>query len=128
MNKLESYINTLADLAFAKEQVSTLRNELDAIDTIQINSNINIHAGSSDKQYVYAISILNNQMLACKELGIDPKEYEDDKASVLHIKSTVALCRDWQKYSVELYEYSQAIHKLLSNDELFSLLKTPVKP
>lgn len=128
MNKLESYINTLADLAFAKEQASTLRNELDAIDTIQVNSSISINANSSDKQYVYAISILNNQILACEELGIDPKEYQDNKVLVLTIKNTVALCRDWQKYSVELYEYSQAIHKLLSNDELFSLLKTPVKP
>ena len=128
MNKLESYTATLADLEFAKDYVKSLRNELDAIDTIQVNSSINIHAGSSDKQYVYAISILNNQMLASEELGIDPKEYLDMKVSVLSIKSIVALCRDWQKYSVELYEYSQAIHKLLDNDELFSLLKTPVKP
>lgn len=128
MNKLQSYSASVADLEFAKEYLSTLRAELDAIDTIQVNSSINIHAGSSDKQYVYAISILNNQILACKELGIDPKEYEDDKVSVLHIKSTVAVCRDWQKYVAELYDYTQTVHKLLSNDELFSLLQTPVKP
>ena len=128
MNKLESYTVALADLTFAKDYVSTLRNELDAIDTIQINSNINIHAGSSDKQYVYAISILNNQILACEELGIDPKEYLDMKVSVLSIKSIVATCRDWQKYVAELYDYTQVVHKLLDNDELFSLLKTPVKP
>lgn len=128
MNKLESYTVALADLEFAKDYVSTLRNELDAIDTIQVNSSISINAGSSDKQYVYAISILNNQILACEELGIDPKEYQDNKASVLTIKNTVALCRDWQKYVAELYDYTQVVHKLLSNDELFSLLKTPVKP
>jgi hypothetical protein len=128
MNKLEVYSASITDLSFAKEYLSTLRAELDAIDTIPVNSSININAGSSDKQYVYAISILNNQILACKELGIDPQEYEDIKVSVLHIKSTVAVCRDWQKYSVELYEYSQAVHKLLSNDELFSLLQAPVKP
>jgi hypothetical protein len=128
MNKLESYTATLADLEFAKDYVKSLRNELEELDTIQINGSISISAGSSDKQYVYAVGVLNSQVSACKELGIDPKEYEDMKVSVIHIKSTTALCRDWQKYSVELYEYSQAIHKLLDNDELFSLLKTPVKP
>ncbi len=128
MNKLEVYSASITDLSFAKEYLSTLRAELDAIDTIQVNSSISINAGSSDKQYVYAISILNNQILACKELGIDSQEYEDMKASVLHIKNTTALYRDWQKYVAELYDYTQAVHKLLSNDELFSLLQAPVKP
>lgn len=128
MNRLETYVATLADLDFAKDYVKSLRLELEDLDTVQVNGTISISANSSDKQYVYAISILNNQMLACKELGINTKEYEDMKVSVLSIKNTTALHRDWQKYSVELYEYSQAIHKLLDNDELFSLLKTPVKP
>jgi hypothetical protein len=128
MNRLETYVATLADLTFAKEQVSTLRTELEDLDTVQINGTISISANSSDKQYVYAVSILNNQILASEELGIDPKEYQDNKVLVLSIKNTTALCRDWQKYSVELYEYSQAIHKLLDNDELFSLLQIPVKP
>jgi hypothetical protein len=128
MNRLETYVATLADLDFAKDYVKSLRLELEDLDTVQVNGTISISAGSSDKQYVYAISILNNQMLACKELGINTKEYEDMKVSVLSIKNTTALHRDWQKYSVELYEYSQAIHKLLDNDELFSLLQAPVKP
>ena len=128
MKKLEAYKQAKADFEFAQETVETMRKVLDSYEPICINSNINISATSSDKQYVYAISILNNQIKACEELSIDCKEYEEAKATVLKIRLVSKDLNAWDRYLSELYRYQKDIYNLLDKDDLFQLLEAPVKP
>lgn len=128
MKKLDAYKQAKADYEFAKEMCAKLMEELTAIPEISVGNSISINANSSDKQYVYSIGILNNQINACKELGVDSKEYEESKANVLKLRLVNADYKAWQNYLHELGSYKRDLHNLLDKDELFELLKVPVRP
>ena len=128
MKKLDAYKQAKADLEFATETRAGIARALETLGSISVNSSITINSLSSDKQYVYAISILNNQIIASKELGMDTKEFEDSKTAVILIRNASKEYKAWEKYCHELHDYVNKVHKLLSDDELFQLLETPVKP
>lgn len=128
MKKLDAYKQAKADLEFATETRAGIARALETLGSISVNSSITINSNSSDKQYVYAISILNNQIIASKELGMDTKEFEDSKTAVILIRNASKEYKAWENYSYELHDYVNKIHKLLSDDELFQLLEAPVKP
>ncbi len=128
MKKLDAYKQAKADLEFATEMCTKLKEELNAIPVISVGNSISIGVNSSDKQYVYSIGILNNQINACKELGVDSKEYEESKANVLKLRLVSADAKAWGEYSSDLYVYMQKVHNLLDKDDLFQLLEVPVKP
>lgn len=128
MKKLDAYKQAKADLEFATEMRNKLREELNAISVIKVGNSISIGTDSSDKQYVYAIGILNNQINACKELGVDSKEYEESKATILKLRLVSADAKAWGEYASDLYVYMQKVHNLLDKDDLFELLEVPVKP
>ena len=128
MEKLDAYKQAKADLEFANEMCAKLKEVLDAIPKINVGNTISISADSSDKQYIYAISVLNNQINACKELGLDPKEFEESKANAIQLRSVSADRKAWSEYSSDLYVYMQKVHSLLDKNDLFRLLEAPVKP
>lgn len=128
MKKLDAYKQAKADYEFAQETVNKLSEVLDFYKTVTVNSNITINSSSSDKQFVYAISILNNQISACKELDIDSTEYEESRATVLQIRTTSKELKAWQEYAGDLAFYVRCVRDLLDKDELFELLEVPVKP
>lgn len=128
MKKLDAYKQAKADYEFAKEMCAKLMESLGAIPEIVINTNISINRTSSDKQYVFAIGVLNSQINACKELGMDSKDYEEAKANVLKLRLVHADYTDWQDYLHLLGKYKHDLHNLLDKDELFELLEVPVKP
>ena len=59
---------------------------------------------------------------------MDTKEFEDSKTAVLLIRDAGKEYKAWENYCHELHDYVNKLHKLLSDDELFQLLETPVKP
>jgi hypothetical protein len=128
MKKLDAYKQAKADLEFATETRVGIVRALETLGSISVNSSITINSNSSDKQYVYAISILNNQIVASKELGMDTKEFEDSKTAVILIRNASKEYRAWDDYYHELHDYANKVRKLLSDDELFQLLEAPVKP
>jgi len=128
MKKLDAYKQAKADFEFAQEMCSQLMESINSIPEIYVNNSISIDKGSSDKQYVFAIGVLNSQINASKELGMDSKDYEESKANVLKLKLVCADYVAWDRYRTELYRYQADIYKLLDKDDLFQLLEAPVKP
>ena len=128
MKKLEAYKQATTDLEFAKEMCSQLMESINSIPEIYVNNSISIDKGSSDKQYVFAIGVLNSQINASKELGMDSKDYEESKANVLKLRLVCADYTAWQNYLHELSNYKRELHNLLDKDDLFQLLEAPVKP
>lgn len=128
MNKLDAYKQAKLDSEFAEETCKKLQESLNEIPEISVGNTLSISKNSSDKQYVYAIGVLNNQIVACNELGIDPKEYEESKSNILKFRKLNAELKDWNSYARELDIYKVKIHMLLDNNELFELLEAPVKP
>jgi len=128
MKKLDAYKQAKADFEFAQEMCSQLMESINSISEIYVNNSISIDKGSSDKQYVFAIGVLNSQINASKELGMDSKDYEESKANVLKLKLVCADYVSWDRYRSELYRYQTDIYKLLDKDDLFQLLEVPVKP
>jgi hypothetical protein len=128
MNKLDAYKQAKADLEFAKETVNKLHEVLRFYGTVTVGNSISINSSSSDKKFVYSVGILNNQINACKELGLDPQEYEESKATVIQLRATSKDLVAWTDYSNDLYTYVNKIHNLLDKDDLFKLIEIPVKP
>ena len=128
MKKLDAYKQAKADLEFANDMCAKLRGELNAIPAVSVGNSISISSSSSDKQYVYAIGILNNQINACKELGVDSKDYEESKATILKLRLVDADYTAWNDYQYELSKYKSNLYSLLDKDDLFELLEVPVKP
>jgi hypothetical protein len=128
MKKLEAYKQATADLEFAKEMCSQLMESLTSIPEINVNNSISINMHSSDKQYVFAIGVLNSQINASKELGMDSKDYEESKATVLKLRLVRNDYTAWQSYLHELGTYKRELHNLLDKDDLFQLLEAPIKP
>ena len=128
MKKLEAYKQAKADRTFALETAKELKAKIDAIDTIEVSSSIIIKRDSSEKQMIYAVGILNAQIQASKELGVDSTEIESNKAKLIELRSINKQYNDWDVYADQLYRHMREVHSLLDNDELFELLEAPVKP
>ena len=127
ITKLNSYKQAMSDLTTIKTVVEGLADRIRHIGSIEISSSLTIMKNSSDKQFVYAISVLNGQIKACKDLGINPEEYVKTKTTVITFRDTVKEFGEWQKFGTELMRYAAEVEDLLTDEEKFSLLEYPVK-
>ena len=127
LTKLEAFNKSAEDFKFAMSHVETLATAIIAIGSVSVTDNLTIDKHSSNKQYIFAISVLNNQILAAKELGINYDDLVQKKENALTVRSLVAEMRDWKTYAVELSNYHALVEELLSDDERFSLLEYPKK-
>jgi hypothetical protein len=127
MNKSQAYTQVLNDITFASEQIELFANRIQEIGSISVGSTITIEPRSSDKQYVFAIGVLNSQINSSQELGLDPKPYMDMKELVINLRVVTKELQDWKTYLDELMCYKYDVYKLLSDDEKFKLLKYPQK-
>jgi len=127
MKKLLAYTQSLNDLNCVKETIMTINNRIREIGTIIISSNVALNSYSSELQFIYAIGILNSQILACKELDIPTNERE---AAKLDCKELMLLGKElieWSTFKNELDSYNNEVYDLLDDKEKFSLLKYPIK-
>jgi hypothetical protein len=127
MKKLTAYRKAEAELVLLREQSNALNEEINKIRFIEISSSLSITNGSSDKQYIFAIGLLNSQIASATELGLDTTEYVEKKETVVKFKKLTQEKTEMDKYYSELYKYKCATYELLSNTELFALKVYPVR-
>lgn len=127
LNKSQAYTQVVTDMNFAKEQVELFSNRINELGSIPVSTSITINSNSSDKQYVFAIGILNSQIASCQELGLDETSYTETKEQVINLRVVTKEFQDWSNYLVELSRYKDSVYRLLSDDEKFELLEYPKK-
>ena len=127
LNKSQAYTQVVTDINFANEQVELFANRINELGSIPVSTSITINSNSSDKQYVFAIGILNSQIASCKELGLDETSYTETKGQVINLRVVTKEYQDWNNYLAELNRYKADVYRLLSDDEKFELLEYPKK-
>jgi hypothetical protein len=127
MKKLTAYRKSVKELETAFENREALRKEIDEIKRIEVSSSLTIDYTSSDKQFVFAIGLLNSQIASCTELGLESTEYAEKKEKVLKICKLGKELKVIDAHITELVHYKSDVYQLLSNTELFALKVYPVK-
>jgi len=127
MKKLTAYKQSLKDLTVIREAISELNNKINNIGSIVISSTVTLTSSSSDIQFIYAIGILNSQILACKELSMDTASREKSKGDCKELMVLAKELTDWKKFKNELTYFNNEVYDLLNDEEKFSLLNYPKK-
>jgi hypothetical protein len=128
MKTLDGYKKALVDLEDATTIYNTISSHILEIGTrIEVTNSVAITGVSTELQYVYAIGILNSQITACKELGIDSTDREDMKRRIFIFRNLMNEMEEWSQFKYDLLQYANDVKKLLTDKERFSLLKYPVK-
>jgi hypothetical protein len=128
MKTLDGYKKALVDLEEATTIYNTISSHILEMDAeIKVSSSVAITGISTDNQYVYALGILNSQITACKELGIDSTDREEMKLKIFIFRNLINELRQWSEFKDDLLRYANSVSKLLTDKERFSLLKYPVK-
>jgi hypothetical protein len=128
MKTLDGYKKALVDLEEATTIYNTISSHILEMDSeIKVSSSVAITGISTDNQYVYALGILNSQITACKELGIDSTDREEIKLKIFIFRNLINELRQWSEFKDDLLRYANSVSKLLTDKEKFSLLKYPVK-
>jgi hypothetical protein len=128
MRKLKAYKQACIDVETAEVICEELHVKLKELGTVNVNNSISIEHHSSDKQFIYALGVLNSQIEASKELGMDSEELEKKKSSLFEMRALSTDIKVWAKYFMELRRYKDGVEKLLSGTERFMLLVSPTKP
>ena len=125
--KLVAYNKAKADYSDVRTIVEGLREEIGDIGAIEISSSITITMNSSERQYIYAVGILSNQIAGCKQLGISDEDYTKQLENVIRLNKISNELGDWQVYMRDLELYEHRVYGLLTADELFQVIEYPVK-
>lgn len=125
--KLVAYKKAQADYSEAIAVVDEISEEMDLIGTVEVSSNLSIHKHSSEKQFLYALGILGNQIAGCPLLNLPDDSYIQSRDNIIALWKLVQEWRGWAVYAEELREYKRALEKLLDNEDRFQLLEYPVK-
>ena len=127
MKKLQAYKQSLIDLDCVKETLILMNNRINEIGTIVISNNVTLTVHSSELQFVYAIGILNSQILACKELDLPTTDREVTKLACKELMFLGKELIEWANFRHELGTYINKVFELLDDKEKFSLLNYPTK-
>jgi hypothetical protein len=128
MKTVDGYKKALVDLEEATEIYNTISSHILEIGTrIEVTNSVAITSNSSELQYVYAIGILNSQISACKELGLDTKDREEMKLKIFIFRNLINELDQWSQFKYDLLQYANDVLKLLTDKEKFSLLSYPTK-
>lgn len=125
--KLVAYKKAQADYKEALAVVDTIRWKIELIGSIDVSSNLSIDKRSSEKQFLYALGILSNQIAGCPLLNLPDAEYIEKRDSITALWELKQEDMAWADYVGELQEYQYKLRNLLDNDDKFQLLEYPVK-
>ena len=128
MNKLKAFNQAVLDIDFADSVITELTDRIGKLTNIEISSTITLKSGSSTKQFIYGVSILRNQIIACEELGVDPTEFIQMKSNAIELRGLVEELDNWRKFLYSLRDYKSEVFALLDEKERFQLLQYPTKP
>jgi hypothetical protein len=127
MTKLTAYKTSVSELETITATIKSLESQIEEIGTLTVSSSVTIKQGASDAQYIFGIGILNSQILACKELGLNSTDKEDMKKSCMNLRTLTKELNDWLVFEDEIIDYKNNVFRLLTEKEKFSLLKYPKK-
>jgi hypothetical protein len=125
--KLVAYNKAKADYSEVRAVVEGIREVIESIGSIEVSSSITITKDSSERQFIYAVGILSNQVIGCMKLGISRDEYDKQLNNIIQLSRFLKDLKEWQVYMRDLELYEHRIYSLLDNDELFQLIEYPVK-
>ena len=125
--KLVAYKKAQADYNDASAVLNEIHWKIDLIGSIDISSNLSIDKTSSEKQFLYALGILNNQIAGCPLLNLPDAEYIEKRDSITTLWELKQENMAWVDYAGELQVYQYELRNLLDNDDKFQLLEYPVK-
>lgn len=125
--KLVTYKKAQADYNDAIAVVDEIHWKMELIGSISISSGLSIDRYSSEKQFLYALGILNNQIAGCPLLNLPDAEYIEKRDSITTLWELIQEWKSWTVYAGELREYQSALEGLLDSDDRFQLLEYPVK-
>ena len=125
--KLVAYKKAQADYKDASVVVDGIREEMDKVGSIGVVSNVTIDLHSSEKQFVYALGILGNQIAGCTLLDLPVDLYIERRDKITALWKLIQEWKAWVDYAKELRNYEHALEDLLDSDDRFQLLEYPVK-
>lgn len=125
--KLVAYKKAQAEHKEAYAVVDEIIEEMDLIGSISISSGLSIDKTSSEKQFLYALGILGNQIASCPLLNLPDDSYIQSRDNITALWKLIQEYKSWAVYAGELREYEYALEKLLDNEDRFQLLEYPVK-
>lgn len=126
--KLKAFNQAVLDIEFAEAVIAETSDIIQKLKPIEISSTITLNSKSTTKQFIYGVSILRNQIVACEELGIDPTEYRLMKADAIELRGLIEELDNWKKFLHSLLDYKSEVFALLNEKERFQLLQYPTKP
>ena len=125
--KLVALKQSEADFNYASDVIDTMRKEISDIGTIDISTNLSLDKRSSERQFLYALGILSNQIAGCPLLNLPDAEYIEKRDNVTALWKLKHEEKAWVDYAGELRMYYSKLQDLLDNDDKFQLLEYPVK-
>ena len=125
--KLVAYKKAQADHKEAIAVVDGIREEMSKTGSINVSSNLSIDIHSSQKQFLYALGILSNQIAGCPLLNLPDASYIESRDKITALWKLIQEWQSWVVYAGELREYEYALEDLLDSDDRFQLLEYPVK-
>ena len=108
--------------------LNNLYKKIKDIDYVVVGSTITISRTSSEKQFLYALGILNSTISSCKQLNVSDEEYVETRNRIIDLWNLAREYKEWCIYSGELGNYVDKIKRLLTDEEKFQLLNYPEAP
>ena len=126
--KLEALIKAQAEREDAIAILDNLYEKIKGINRVVVGSTITITETSSEKQFLYALGILNNTIASCKQLNVSDKKYIESRDRIINLWNLSKEYDEWCVYSSELGSYVSSIKRLLTNEDKFYLLNYHKSP
>ena len=126
--KVKALIKAQAKREDATAILDNLYVKIQDVDYVVVDSTITITRTSSEKQFLYALGILNNTIASCKQLNVSDKEYVESRDRIVNLWNLSKEYNEWCVYSAELGNYVDSIKRLLTNEDKFHLLNYPKSP
>jgi hypothetical protein len=125
--KLVAFKQSEKDFNYASDVIDGIRKEINSIGSIDISTNLTLDKRSSERQFLYALGILGNQIAGCPLLNLPDAEYIEKRDSITTLWKLKHEEKAWVDYAGELRVYYSRLEDLLDNDEKFQMMEYPVK-
>ena len=125
--KLKAYKQSQADYNDASAVIDGIRKQSSEIRDISVSSNLVIDRASTERQFLFALGILSQQITSCPLLNLPDAEYIEKRDKITALWKLMQEEKAWVQYANELRRYTYELEDLLDNDDKFQLLEYPKK-
>jgi|688.fasta_scaffold02394_15 hypothetical protein len=125
--KLKAYKQSQADYNDASAVIDGIRKQSSEIRDISVSSNLVIDRASTERQFLFALGILSQQITSCPLLNLPDAEYIEKRDKITALWKLMQEEKAWVQYASELRRYTYELEDLLDSDDKFQLLEYPKK-